>query len=638
MDPRQGLPAAFATAIEGAHPLREEGALPPAGPAASFEKRGPLEDVPDAAFRGQPPAIRAQENLRALPYAPHPLATPAPNTRGLHPPSHRGAGGEPDHRHRWVLAALVVAAVGVRWLRWESTAVLFNDGPVFLALARAAAAGDWAALFAHPFHPLYPLATAAVHALGSPFGLGWESAGALTSALAGGLSVLALYAFVRRAFGSFEALVAAGLLAFHAVATEHSGDIQSEGLYLALFLAASAALWQALAEGRRDLAFLGGLLSGLAYLTRPEGLSLTLVAGGVAVALLVLRRRSWGETTAWVLCLGFGTLLCAAPYVGALYWESGELWLTRKKSVAWVVGIDGPPRHFAGAPTVEPDWESLQLPGGVEASGQRGTARHTSEKPVRARLREEKKAASEARSSASRVGGALFDLARTSARSLRYEVLLLVMLGLFSVRGAPGLRAGFIASVLGFHALMLFGLAFNVGYVSSRHLFPPVSLLLGYAACAVPLLARGAGALTRRPVSRPVAAGLALALVGGIGLGKNLRPEGLDELAERRAAEWLRTNAAEEGPVATRKRRVAYYAELPFVQLRDKPLQRFVHYLDTHGVKYVIVNEDDTADYEGLEPLLGTWLEPLHEVRVEGETAWVFHYEPAHHAQPSDAP
>lgn len=537
-----------------------------------------------------------------------------------------------------MLAAFVVAAVVVRWLRWESTAVLFNDGPIFLALAQAAAAGDWAALLGHPFHPLYPLATALVHGLGSPFGLGWESAGALTSALAGGLTVLALHAFVRRAFGPFEAVVAAGLLAFHGQAIEHSGDIQSEGLYLALFLAAAAALWRALADRRRDAAFVGGLLSGLAYLTRPEGLSLALVAGGVAVALLALRRRSWGETTAWGLSLTLGTLLCVAPYVGALWWESGEFWLTRKKSVAWVVGTDGPPRHFAGAPTVEPDWESLQLPGGMESPGQRGTARHESEKTPRARKRADAKAASKARSLSSRVGDALFDLARTSWRALRYEVLLLVLLGVASVRGAPGLRAGFIGSVLGFHALMLFGLVFNVGYVSSRHLVPPLTLLLGYAACAIPVLARGIGSMLGRPISHLVAAALALVVVGGIGLGKNLRPEALDELAERRAAEWLRENAAEEGPVATRKRRLAYYADLPFVQLRDKPLQRFVHYLDTHGVRYVIVNADDTADYEGLGPLLGTWLEQVYEVRAEGETARVFHYRPAHHPPPTDAP
>jgi hypothetical protein len=560
------------------------------------------------------------------------LVTTAQNRRAPRSPGNEAAGAAQRGRLRALLAFWVVAAVVVRWLRWESTAVLFNDGPVFLALAQAAAAGDWATLVAHPFHPLYPIATAAVHGLGSPFGLGWEAAGVLTSALAGGASVLALHAFVRRAFGPFEASVAAGLLAFHAIAIEQSGDVQSEGLYLALFLASAAALWSALADGRKGAAFLGGVASGLAYLTRPEGLSLALVGGGIAVALLVLRRRSWRATTAWGLALGSGTLLCLAPYVGALWWESGELWLTRKKSVAWVAGIDGPPRHFAGAPTVEPDWESLPMPGGLESPGQRGTARHESDKPPRARIRAQAQdpPPPEQPPLANRLGTAAGDVLRTGFRSLRYEVALLVLLGIVALRGAPGLRAGFVGSIVGFHTLMLFGLAVNVGYVSARHALPPVMLLLGYAACGLPVLARGLGALLRRPVSRLAAATLALLLIGGLGMGKNVRPEGLDELAERRAAEWLGANAPEPGPVATRKRRVAYYAELPFVQLRDKPLQRFVHYLDTHGVRYVVVNTDDVEDYEGLEPLLGTWLEPLHEVRAEGETAWVLGYRPPH--------
>ena len=569
------------------------------------------------------------------------MATSSPTER-ISPharPADSSEGGLPRGRARALLAALVVAAVAVRWLRWESTAVLFNDGPVFLALAKAAAAGDWAALIAHPFHPLYPLLTAAVHAIGAPFGLGWESAGVLANALAGGAAVVALHAFVRRAFGETEALFAAALLAFHAIAIEHSGDVQSEGLYLALFLGSAACLWRGLSLGCRRSALLGGLLSGLAYLTRPEGLSLTLVGGAVAVALFLLGRWTFRAAATWGLALSLGALACLAPYVGALWWDTGEVWLTRKKSVAWVAGIDGPPRHFAGAPTVEPDWDSLALPGGIEAPGRRGTAVNADDKSARLRIRAElKRAAEEQPSLASRLGTASFDLVRTGFRSLRYEVALLVLVGLFAVGRPAGLRAGFIGAVLGFHALLLFGLVLNVGYVSSRHLLPAVSLLLGYAACGVPLLARGLSALARRPVAYGVAAGLALLLLGGIGIGKNLRPEGLDELAERRAAEWLNANAVEAGPIATRKRRVAYYAELPFVQLRDKPVKRFVHYLDTHDVRYVVVNTDDLDDYEGLEPLVGSWLRKVHVEEAEGETAWVLHYLPPHSARAAAGP
>ena len=142
--------------------------------------------------------------------------------------------------------------------------MLFNDGPVFLALAERTAAGQLETLLQHPFHPLYPLADrGAPRAPGAPSGSGFETAGrAGLGRSPGARAVLALYGFVRRAFGPREALVAAWLLTLHAGAVDTGGDVQSEALYLALFLAAVAALWRALDEGRiRSAARRGRLLA-----------------------------------------------------------------------------------------------------------------------------------------------------------------------------------------------------------------------------------------------------------------------------------------------------------------------------------------------------------------------------------------
>jgi hypothetical protein len=112
-------------------------------------------------------------------------APPAPWTRG----------------ERLALGLCAAAAFALRLARWERAAVLFNDGPVFLALAERTAGGAPETLLQHPFHPLYPLAVALAHALGRPLGLGLETAGVLVGALAGAASVVALYAFARSAFG-----------------------------------------------------------------------------------------------------------------------------------------------------------------------------------------------------------------------------------------------------------------------------------------------------------------------------------------------------------------------------------------------------------------------------------------------------
>ena len=54
---------------------------------------------------------------------------------------------------RWLTAVLALAAV-LRVVRWNLFAVIFNDGPVYIGLARALAEGDVSSALLHPIHPL----------------------------------------------------------------------------------------------------------------------------------------------------------------------------------------------------------------------------------------------------------------------------------------------------------------------------------------------------------------------------------------------------------------------------------------------------------------------------------------------------
>jgi 4-amino-4-deoxy-L-arabinose transferase-like glycosyltransferase len=520
----------------------------------------------------------------------------------------------------------MLAALGLRLMRWEHTTVLFNDGPVFLALARAIAEGDLATALAHPFHPLYSASIAAVHlTLGTAFGMSWESSGVWASALAGAGAVAAMYGFVRGAFGEREGLLAAGLLALHSGAIDMSGDVQSEGLYLALFLAACGVLWVALRDADAQRAALAGLLSGLAYLVRPEGLGIAIVAAGLAAGAVVWRRWTPGRGIGWVLALALGAGICVLPYMGALYAQTGELWLTRKKSVSWVAGVDGPPAHFAGKQTVEPDWEAIALPSGME----RPHAGSAEERPSFPEAKRGAAPEAEEPKPDTAEGGvllALSDLVRTAGRALRYELLLLLLPGLWAVRGRPGLRAAFVASLIGAYGVVLVGLAMNVGYLSTRHALPPISLLLGYAACGIAPWARLLGRRRHRPLAWGTVAAAVLLVAAGIAIYRTSRSNDLDELAERRAAEWLRAEVGDAGPVAARKRRVAYYARAPFVQLRTKRPARMLHYLHSYDVRYVIVNEADLEGYDGLAPLMPHLLVRIHQEEAEGERAVVLRF------------
>lgn len=538
----------------------------------------------------------------------------------------------PGGRERLGLALCVAVAFVLRYAHWERAAVLFNDGPVFLALAARAAAGSFETLLQHPFHPLYPLAIAALHALAAPFGIGFETAAALTSALAGSAAVLALYALVSRAFGAREGLVAAWLLALHAGAAEMAGDIQSEALYLALFLASVAALWRASEEGSRAAALAAGLFSGLAYLTRPEGLGVALVGGGLLLLRGLRGHLAPARAAGLALAIAAGAASISLPYVAALSLESGELLLTRKKTVSWVVGAGGPAGP-GGLATGQPGMEAPKVrehpprperPGRASKRAAAGRAAPTAPEP------DPYDSLVPPSWTARSATAALFDLLDDTVSALRPEMTLLVVIGLLALRGAPGRRAGFFAALIGAYGSLLFALAMNVGYVSERHALPPVLLLLGYGAAGA---LRAGGALARLGGAEPtarrarLATAAVLAAVALICVGKTLRkPEGLDDLAERRAAEWIAARDA-GSVVAGRKRRVAYYARGPFVQLRPKTREGFLRYFDDHAVDYVVVNEIDVEEYVGLDDLFGDRLREVHRVESAGQVALVFAYD-----------
>jgi len=233
--------------LEGSHAGSVAARRPAArGGAAALSRAGVLQpgrqrrggSMPPGAHEGpESPAGAgdATRGARATPAAPGSPATPAT------PASTAGR----------VAVGLVLLAVAVRWIRWARTDALFNDGPIFLGIARLMEGGHWGVALGHDYHPLYPLVVLALRAVLAPFGgVGWETAGAAVSIAGGAASVLFLHLWLRDAFGARVALLGGLLLAVHVQAVEYSADVQSEGVYLACFTAAVWLGWRALERGR----------------------------------------------------------------------------------------------------------------------------------------------------------------------------------------------------------------------------------------------------------------------------------------------------------------------------------------------------------------------------------------------------
>ncbi|RKY20399.1 MAG: hypothetical protein DRQ55_07870 [Planctomycetota bacterium] len=282
------------------------------------------------------------------------------------------------------LLAILALALGLRVVAWQRAAMMFNDGPNFLWQAERLAQGDWIAALSHPYHPLYGALTALVRPL---FG-SVESAALAVSIASGLLLCVAAWGVARallpgeRAAGPAAALVAA-------VATRSldvTADIQADGLFAALAL---CAVWATLSAANRSggvpapagsaherpdparatLALLAtaGVATGLAYLTRAEGLfvalapGLWLLAGGPAPA---LRARLKG-----VAMFALALLLTLSPYAVALHEITGQWCLSLKPSMSNVgLGLSGPMWQAPadsplGWPLVPSEEDPLERPG-----------------------------------------------------------------------------------------------------------------------------------------------------------------------------------------------------------------------------------------------------------------------------------
>lgn len=519
------------------------------------------------------------------------------DTRSAAPGPSRGAAA----------ALLGLLAAGVRTVVWLRTAAMFDDGPIFLGLAGAIADGDWAAALRHPYHPLYPAAVAAVSALG----LDPEPAAAAVSIAAGGAAVAAFTLWLGEAFDRRTAWAGGGLLALHPFAVWFSADVQSDGLYMALFLWSAFFLFRAPRTRRLRDAAAAGAFSGLAYLARPEGLGLALLGAGAAGLWgLAAVRRGKGPSLGLVAGGGAALLLAAgvpaALYVVGLRVETGVWQLTQKKSVASLAGLEDTP-----SPVVE---SPLAPPAALPRAGDRPPPRRPGE----------------------RIAAAAWDLYRSTVPVLRFELLPFLAVGLYAARGRPGWRGLFVGGIALGYGVVLTALVWSAGYVSRRHALPPLLPLLGYAAFG---LVRSAELVARRLVRwrpalarrEPWLAGLLVAGFLVLAWGpRDWIPRRLDRLAERRAAEWVRASdqsaarSLPAGPVAAGRLRVAYYAGRPFVPLPSGPPDGMLHHLRARGVGLVIVDESKLDDHRGLREARDAELVLVHRVRAGGHVASVY--------------
>lgn len=219
----------------------------------------------------------------------------------------------------WLVPALFVRVmVAVR------TDVPGRDAASYLWMAEHAARGELEALFSTVFAPFYPGLVALL--LWCAPGLDAVVAGQIVSCGMAALAVVPLVLVTARCFSLPAAHGAALVYTFGTWFARHPAECMSEGPF---FLLVTLAV-HGLAKGARP--FVGGLLAGFAYATRPEGAALAVVG----VAWWIVQRNG---RAALLAALGSGLAGALVPLGYA--WSGHGFTLTPKAAFNWDVGAGG---------------------------------------------------------------------------------------------------------------------------------------------------------------------------------------------------------------------------------------------------------------------------------------------------------
>jgi hypothetical protein len=235
------------------------------------------------------------------------------------------------------LVVIAGVALAIRLYLSLTVFCISGDGVAYLRMAQGFAGGDAAAVLRSVFSPLYPLMVAGMHSVLPD----WEFAGNMVSALMGTAAVVTIYAMTREVFERSElALGAAALAAIHPELAGYSASVRTEAGYVFLTTGTVWLLMRSLRTGRRGIAATAGVLGGLAYLYRTEGIGLAIAAmAGLIAAALVWRQGEFGWAIGAAAFFAAGFLAIAGPYLVYLRVSLGHWSVGREFTAAMMYGM-----------------------------------------------------------------------------------------------------------------------------------------------------------------------------------------------------------------------------------------------------------------------------------------------------------
>jgi 4-amino-4-deoxy-L-arabinose transferase-like glycosyltransferase len=239
------------------------------------------------------------------------------------------------------LFCIAIAAMALRigWLFWHGPGEVGWDGAEYARLATSLFSGHGyvglRGTTQFVFPPFYSLTIAAL----LPFTGDALRAGVAVSLISGTALIFPAYGIASLVYGMRAGYAAAVMAAVLPFAVQLSTVVLADMLFLTLVTTGMYLLLRTVVSRRYADAALAGVAFGLAYLTRPEGLLLELLAVGVVLVLALTRVVKPQRAALLALAVILPFAILAAPYVAFLSSHAGHLRVEGKSVLNLDIGL-----------------------------------------------------------------------------------------------------------------------------------------------------------------------------------------------------------------------------------------------------------------------------------------------------------
>ncbi len=497
-----------------------------------------------------------------------------------------------------VMIAVVIFAAGVRLFAYhQRDHVGFADETAYTWLAHSIASGDGLSPGGRPhvhFPPGYPYAISlALRAGADP-----DRAGQIVSLVAGLALVIVMGVLVRHLYGARVAVVAATMLALLPDAVERASAGMSEALFALLLIATNLGLVRAFNTQRywpRSVALLSaGVLFGMSYLVRPEGLVAAVLASAAVMVLSLLNRREPVKASAEAALVVAASVVIAMPYICFLHQVTGK----------WQLSGKGPFTALGLSAGVDDEQLKQELWYGLTEDGR-----------LRADAAEELAPSMLKLFSWRLYAKRLYDTYTETVDDYT-DPLFMALVGVGALAAVASRRR----NVLALLPLSAFGLAVILPalHPKARYLSPIVNLMVIWAALGAVHLSERIAVVRATPdgsakPERSARPWLVLILL--LIMIPWLKPSVIDwwqaprvgeiPLEEKTAGAWIAQNLAPDAVLIEAKSRIGHYAHRRSITTPFADVPAVLKYARVHGATHLVVTERWTRLLRPrLEPLL----------------------------------